>query len=145
MTFLTEEQTRTEIITLVRTAWELGPPTDTIPLAYEGVKFDKPTGADANGKALPWARVSVRIFGGSDSTLGGTRYGYSGMVTVEVYTADGDGYEAGGAAARIPHLALRGKQTPGGAWFFDVSTTGKGTDGPWLRMEVTANFRFEDG
>lgn len=144
---LTEEQARTEIVTLLRTAWELGPPTDTVPLFYDDVEFEKPTGVDANGRALPWARISVRFFGGEQETLGpagSRRFLNSGLVTLEVYTASGDGHTAGGPLARVGHLAFRGNQTSGGVWFTGVTTRTVGNDGPWTRRDVTADFRFED-
>ncbi len=115
---------------------------------YENVQGSgKPVGEGANGRVLPWARLSVRQLSEDQETLGAPgnrRYLNEGIATAEIYTPIGDGHTLGGQLARIGKLAWRGVSTSSGIWFYQVTSTEIGADKGWFRIDVTASFQHED-
>ncbi len=144
----TVEEARTEIIALFRTAWEANATSLAVPLVYENVTGSGiPEGEDANGRVLPWARLSVRQLVENQETLGAPgnrRFLNEGIATAEIYTAIGDGHTLGGELARIGKLAWRGTSTASGIWFTQVTSREIGADRGWFRIDVVANFNSED-
>ncbi len=143
----TQAEARTQIIALFRTAWLANGTSSPIPIVYDDVEGGKPNGEDANGRALPWVRISVRHLIEEQDTMGrpgNRRFLAEGIATVEIYTAPGDGHTLGDPLSRIAKLAFRGNSTSGGVWFPIVSPREIGMDGNWFRREVAATFKYED-
>jgi hypothetical protein len=144
----TVEEVRTDVIALFRTAWLANGTSAPVPIVYDNdANSAKPEGEDADGRALPWCRISIRNLSEDQDTLGAPgarRFLNEGLITVEIYTASGDGYTLGGVLARVAKLAFRGNSLASGAWFTQVTSTEKGLDGPWSRIDVTARVKSED-
>ena len=144
----TVAQARLEINELFRDAWIANGTSSSIPLVFENAQGSTPpSGTDANGRAKPWARVSIRHFTGEAETLGPVglkRFLYTGMVTVEIYTAIGDGWQVGDALCQVARAIFRGNSTASGVWFTEVGSLEIGRDTDWYRQDVTARFSYED-
>lgn len=142
----TQAEARKEIIDLFRAAWEANPTSAAVPLAFDDVEFTKPSGEDANGRALPWARISVRHFTEEQDTIGAPgnrRYLSEGEVTIEIYVAPGGGHQLGDTLSRIAKLPFRGSTL--GVWFpSPVRPREIGMDASWFRRDVVARFKYEE-
>lgn len=141
-------QARKEVIDLIRDAWLANGTSSGVALVFENAKGSAPpTGQDANGRALPWARISVRNLAGEEETLGpigAKRFLYSGLASLEIYTAIGDGMQVGDALAQVGVESMRGNSTASGVWFYQVGSSEVGLDGKHYRQDVVGRFRFED-
>lgn len=144
----TQAAARLEILELFEDAWLANGVSSSTPIVFENVKGSAPPeGRDANDRALNWVRASVRHLAGDNETLGPIgqkRFLYEGIVTVEIYTAQGDGTQVGDALAQVARSIFRGASTASGVWFFMVGATDLGVDSVWYRQDVTAKFKYED-
>lgn len=136
---LTFAQARDEMIAQVNTPWKLANPT--LPLLFDDRKGDKPTrGA--------WARVSIRHNRGEQETLAGPignrMFFRDGLITVEVYTPQGDGLSKADELAKICADAFEGKSTPNGVWFRRVRIREIGPDQAWYQVNVIAEFTYSE-
>jgi len=141
----TQTAARDAIIDTLRDAWLADPITVGIELQYDNVKADPP-GEDAAGNALPFARITVRHQISPQETIGGVgnrKHLTEGLVTVQVFTASGDGHTLPDQIAEILKAAMRNVRV-GDLWFFDVRVNEIGTDGPWFNQNVLGNFRYEE-
>lgn len=141
----TQAEARKEIIDLFRAAWLANPTSAVVPLAFDDVEFKKPSGEDANGRAHPWARISVRTQLEEQDTVSGVgnrRYLTEGQVTVEIYVAPGDGHTLGDTLSRIAKLPFRGSTS--GVWFTFTTPKEIGMDASWFRRDVVSRFQYEE-
>lgn len=151
MTTANLETARKEILGLVRAAWESAHPGVT--LLFENVRGEAPTSADSDHWAQPWARLSTRHFGGEQVSLadseGLARFEHSGVVTVQVFSPLGQGFEQGSpshdAMVQTVLDAVRGQRTTSGVTFYDPRPVdvGPNPDGPWYQTNVVAEFRYD--
>lgn len=130
-----------------RTAWLANVTSAPVPLFYDDVVGDIPSGQDAEGRALPWARLTARHNLGTQDSLGDVgnrRFLNSGLFTVQIFAPSGEGgifaRELAGIAAGI----LRGIRSENSVWIFDVTPQEIGADGPWFNVNVTATFRYQE-
>lgn len=142
----TQTEARDAINGAIRTAWLADAITDGIELQWDNVKADPPD-VDANGNALPYARVTVRHFDSTQETLGGPglrKHQTEGAVTVQIFTAVGDGHTLADSIVPILKAALRNVRI-GDLWFFDVRVNeiGQGSS-PWSQQNLIAGFRYTE-
>lgn len=138
-------QARDAINTAVRTPWLANPTSAPVMLAFDDVAFDKP-GADDNGRALPYAVVTVRHFEGGADTLGGVGVGkqlHEGQVVVQIFTSYGGGNALSDQLAEIAKKALQLGTIPDG-WFFGTKVNEIGQDGNYRLVHVIARFRYTE-
>lgn len=143
----TQTAARDIISGLVNAAWLADALSAGIVLLWADVIGDKPPAHDARGNAVPFARVAVRHFFGEQDTLsrvGTRRYLTGGMVQMQIFTPIGDGYALGDQLAEIVKRAFRVQPTTSQVWFFDITPTDLGTDGPWYFQSVEAKFRYQE-
>lgn len=130
---------RDEMLTLFSTAWQ----TTGHPVLFEDAPTDQ---RPADGS--PWARVSIRHAGGEQATLAGEtgmrRWRRTGTLFVQVFTPRGNGFALADSLGKVAAHAFQGKRTPGGVWFRDVSMREIGPDGPWMQVNVTAAFEYDE-
>lgn len=139
---MTVAQARDAVIELIDVAWKAGPPTDTVPMHYDNVVSDKPGGTTETD---PFARTTVRILSSPQSTQGRIRFLTSGTVTVQVFTAVGDGHTLSDSLVQVALDTLRGHVGDvDGLWFFNAVANEIGVDGPWFQTNVEAFFRFQE-
>lgn len=141
MTVANVTEARDEILTVFRTAWMAGSPSNTIPVLYPDV--DKPAPSEGH-----YARVSVQHTNGFKATLsnriGERRFRKVGFVTVQIFTVRGNGLVLSDQLAQIGKDAFEGARTPGGVIFRDVQTPEIGPDGIWFHRQVVANFEYDE-
>jgi hypothetical protein len=148
----TLSQARDQVLATFKAAWDVGPPSSTVQVIYDGVESDKPENA-----ATPWARVSVRhnpVQPGA-VTLGRApdgkrRYTRTGLVFVQLFTPLGDGLSLADQLATIARSAFEGVvTTPGNVIFRAVSVNEVGSEvgpekGGWFQTNVTAQFEYDE-
>jgi hypothetical protein len=143
----TATQARDAIMLLLRTAWTAtGAVTEEIPLHWDNVVTEKP-GEDEFGKALPWARVTVRHNTGAQDTLaaiGLRRFLSGGTVTVQIFTPFGDGHALSDQIVEVVRAAIRATPVVHTVWFHNTSVAEIGQDGPWFNVNVEAVFRYQE-
>ena len=141
----TQTVARDAIVDTINDAWLASGTTSAIELQFDNVKAD-PVGEDADGNALPYARVTVRHFTSEQETLGGVgsrKHQTEGAVTIQVFTPVGDGHTLADLIVEVLKTAMRNVRV-GDLWFFDVRVNEIGQDGPWFNQNVIAGFRYEE-
>lgn len=127
-----------EILTLFKTAWD----TTGHPALYENLAGEPPT------TPVPWARISLRHGTGGQTALSGAdgtrRYDRIGILTVQIFIANGKGLSEGYTLGKIVVDAFEGKTTPSQVWFRDVVNKEIGPDGEWFQFNVTAEFVYDE-
>lgn len=138
---------RDAVVLTILTAWQAGgAPSASVPMHYDNVKADKPGEDGTTTNAGPWARTTVRTTDSPQSTMGKRRrYLTEGTVTVQIFTAVGDGHALGDTLAQVVLDALRAVSgSPDTLWFFDATANEIGVDGPWFQINVGAIFRYQE-
>jgi hypothetical protein len=127
----------------INTAWLASGVTSAIALQWDDVKAD-PVEVDANGNALPWARVTVVHFNSTQEVLGGVgrrKHRTEGAVTVQVFTPEGDGRTLSDSIVAVLKPVFQNVRI-GDLWFFDVTANEGPQDGPWATDNLVASFRY---
>lgn len=126
------------ILKLFKDAWDL----TTWSVDYENVSGELPTGTD------PWARVTLRHFGGRNSSLAGAlgtqRFDRSGTLAVQIFVPTGEGLSEAFALAKIVADAYEGQSTTNGVWFRNVRVNEIGPDGDWFQVNVLVDFTYDE-
>lgn len=144
---LTVEEARDTALAVVHTAWTAsGAASEDVPLLFDNVKGDPPDLGTVAGRVDPYARASVRILVSDQSTQGRQRrYLSEGSLSVQIFTAPGDGWGLADQLSRVVVNALRGHAgTPDGLWFFEVGAFEVGQTGAWRQVNAEARFRFQE-
>lgn len=100
---------------------------------------------DRPPSAACWARVSI-AHGATEETLGfPKRHTRLGIVTVQVFADFRDqGLAIGEKLAIIARKAFEDRTTSGGVWFRNVQITDAGMSRPWVQLNVSAEFEYEE-
>ena len=144
---LTLTQARDAVFSVIDTAWKAsGAASELVPMHYDNVSADKPGESAQTTEAGPWGRTTVRVISSPQSTQGSQRrYLTEGIVTVQVFTAQGDGHALGDSLCAVVLDALRAHvPSSDGLWFFDAVANEIGQDGPWFQTNVGASFRYQE-
>lgn len=134
----TYAQARNEILAQFIGAWNV----TGYPCHYPDRPFTPPT------DATPWARITVRHSGGGQGSLAGAlgkvKWGRTGRVTVQIFTAPGTGLSTADDLAKLVANAFEGVATPRGVWFRNVHPVEVGPDGGWYQVNVLADFEYDE-
>lgn len=136
---LNREQARDEIASMLKEAADsLG--QDGLLVLWPDSNKDTPT------TKTPWARVDIvhqttsqRALAGADSQR---RYTSIGLVTVQIFTPAGDGLKLSDEYSSSLAQAYRGKTSPNGVWFRDVTCQEIGLSGVWYQVNLVATFEY---
>ncbi len=145
-----QEQARVEIVALFKTAWDAGGDSTGIEVLYQSDGRQPPdaeeTGED--GLSVPWARFSIRHGSGETRTVGNAagqqKETQEGILTCEIRVSLTQGLRQADKIAKIVKNAFRGQRTAGGATFKNVTSQERGRDGVWFRMDVLADFEYDE-
>lgn len=111
------------------------------------LRFDDTEGGAVQDEE--WARITIQhVPGGFDQrTLGPAgyrRFRRLGIVTIQVFTALGDGLTRADTLAQVLLTALQGATTAtGGVIFRNAGMSEVGRDGRWNQTNVTAEFEYD--
>lgn len=144
---LSTMQARDVVIGIIDAAWKASPMSSSVPMLYDNVKGDAPDDlTPSTTNAAPFARTTVRILVAPQSTQGARRrFLTTGIVSVQVFTAAGDGHAAGDALAQVIIDELRGHVgSAQGVWFYDVVPQEIGVQGAHFQINVSASFRYQE-
>ena len=130
---LTFTEARDEILTLFKSAWDIG--ASGIPLYYWDVPHDPPSADD-------WARITVRHATGGNDAIGNRLFFRTGLVTIQLFTKYGEGLTQNDTLAKVAVEAFQGQHTAGGVWFRNVRLNEIGIDGKWFNSNVLADFEY---
>jgi len=122
--------------------------TTAIARQYDDVRADQPTAVDAAGKPVPFIRMTVRHVDGGQDTMGNVgnrRFVSRGILTVQVFTAPGDGHKLSDTIVPIVRRAMQSLRSPNAVWLFDVSPPLEiGVTGAWFQVNVRGAFTYEE-
>mgnify|MGYP003671982083 CR=1 FL=1 len=139
---------RDTLIDALRTSWLASATTVNIELQFDNVRDDTPTGQDSEGRPLPFGRITMRHVGGDQETLGNVgarRFGSGGTVTVQIFTAPGDGHALSDVIAAEVRAAMQALRSPNGVWLNEISPPIEiGRTGTWFQVNVAASFSYEE-
>lgn len=134
----TYQQAKDEILGQFKTAWD----ATGHEARYENTAGDPPT------TVAPWARVSLRHFGGEQASLAGDsgtrRWERTGIVTVQIFVPTGEGLSEAYDLAKIVADAYEGQATASQVWFRNVRVNEVGPDGSWFQVNVIAEFIYDE-
>ena len=139
---------RNTLVGALRTAWLASGTTSAIELQYDNVRDDPPTGVDAEGRPLPFGRITMRHTGGTQETLGNVgarKFDSGGVVTMQIFTAPGDGHALSDVIVAEVRAAMQALRSPNGVWLSEISPPIEiGRTGTWFQVNVTATFAYEE-
>lgn len=110
-----------------------------------GVEYPDMPGSPPTVDKL-WARVTVKHATGAQTSLGGVgsrRFTATGFVWVQVFAPAGDGSTGARTAAQAIVNAYRDARNSN-VWFRNVMLVEMGGDGAFSRVDVKANFQYDD-
>lgn len=133
----TLDQANDDILAVLKTAW------DAVghPMQWPNVAFEKPSAPS------PWARATVHFAPGPQSLTGGlgtTRYERRGLLTVQIFTAPGEGTSSASMLAETLMTAYEGASTPNGVWFRNARADHVGPSEGWWQTNFRVDFVFEE-
>lgn len=151
MTAANQAAARNEVMALLNTAWLANGTSADVPLLWDNVSGNAPPKPDSTGKAEAgsWARAQMRHNVGGQVSLaddqGRRRWRRSGIITVEVYTPLGTGFDRlHDELVQIVKDAFEGKTTVSDIIFSDVAPREIGPDGPWFQSNVLIAFEYDE-
>ena len=143
----TYAEARDEIYGLFKTALEASP-WNTTRVIYPNVETDAldSTPDVATQDPDDWIRASVTHYAGRQTTIGGPlkRFERLGAFRAEIYVARSRGMTRADAIAKVVSDAFEGQNTSSGIWFRNVRMDEIGPDGIWFRVDVIADFRYDE-
>ncbi len=138
-----------QMYALFKVTWDADTPAvngSVIPQVF----YDGVTGGEPPHNAA-WARIQIRHIDAPQATLGDTttkrRFENTGVLLIEISAANETTSDKTLAQnlAKIAKSAFQGKTSANGAvWFRDVRVQEIGTVGPWYRLSVVAEFRYDE-
>lgn len=139
---------RDDMIGMVNTAWTaVGAPTENVTLLFGDVSGDEPN-SGSTYEIQPFGRATVQHFGGGQTSLsndtGSKTFTRTGLITVQIFTPAGDGYDLADAFAKVVLDAFEGKQSTNGVWFRNARLTEVGRSGAWTQTNVLVDFTYDE-
>lgn len=133
---------------MFKTAWDADPATTGLAVLYDNVPGEAPTGFDANGNPLGYARFMIRHATGSCISLadanGIHRYEHMGVLIVQTYTFTGSGITTPILVAEVVKNAFEGKSSPNNVRFRNARYNQIGTDGNHFEVDVLVDFEYDE-
>jgi len=144
---------RDDIMGVFLTAWTAGAleaqifyeDTGRAPLESSG-QADFEFDTNKGGNPRTWIYATVQHYTGRQTTIGNglRRFERTGAFRAEIYTARGTGLSLSDAACKVVADAFEGQKSPSGIWFRNVRMDEIGPDGVWFRVDVIAEFRYDE-
>jgi len=149
MTVASQKVARNEVMALFKAAWDANLTSAPIPILWDGINPLEPPqpASTAAAEARPWVRIEMRHNVGGQAGFGDgvRRYRRVGIITVEVFTPMGTGFDAlHDELVQIVKDAFEGKTTPSDVEFRDVSPKEVGPTGPWFQSDVNIAFEYDE-
>lgn len=133
------QQAVREILQVVNDAWALAAPG--LPILYQNMNTQLPA------TSTPWARVTLTHVTGNQRTINQPTqlYTQNGTLIVQVFVPTGQGIGSTVQANLVESMlkALRGKATPGGAFFMRVHAEEIGVSDHWFQTNVSAAWQYD--
>ena len=89
----------------------------------------------------------MKHFAGAQSSLGNanglSRYTRTGLLTIQLFTPQGDGLALADTISTAFEEGVRGKRTLNGVIYKNVSSQEIGIDGPWFQTNINADFEYD--
>jgi len=147
----TPEQARDQITRLVKDVIEAIEEAEDYGILYWPTQQEPPTQKDDDDNPPAWVQVVVRHLprGGQASLagdMGQVRVQRGGVAQVSIYYPSKD-KEASQNADRIGRKIETGiyfGRTDGNIWFRNIRYLDYGQSGPWIRIDVMADFQYDD-
>lgn len=144
----TQVQARDALFDAIEDALAADSITTSIVRQYDNVRSDTPSGVDAQGRPLPYIRTTVRGIDGAQDTMGDVgnrRFTSQGIVTVQIFTAPGDGHALSDTIVPVVRRAMQSLRSPNGVWLTNISPPIEvGVTGAWFQVNVRAFFTYEE-
>jgi hypothetical protein len=141
---LTRVQARDEILALVKGV------TDTITdllVVWDDTKQVAPDPAAAGDRPRTWVRATVQHLVSEQAALAGAdsqrMYTRRGLVTLQLFTPNGDGLVSNDTISTQLQEALQGISSPGGVWFRNARANEVGQTGPWFQSNILTDFEYD--
>lgn len=151
MVVANQKAARNEVMSLLNTAWEANATSKDIELRWHNIGNQPPPkpATTAKAEAAAWARAQMQHNSGGQVSLAGDgglrRYQRTGIITVEVYTPKGTGFDQlHDELIQIVKDTFEGKTTPSDIVFFNVTPREVGPDGPWFQSNVLIVFEYDE-
>ena len=130
---LTSEQAQDLIFSLVNTFWLADPITLAHPLHWEDVKADTPGEQGTTTQPEIYGLASLQYLARPQSTIAKQRYLTEAVLTVQVFTAPGDGWSKSMQIEKVITDGLRAHiGSSSGFWMFDIAPLRVGRTGASL-------------
>jgi hypothetical protein len=99
-----------------------------------------------DGAIPPFIIAEVTHYGGRQTTVGGPtkRFERTGAFRAQIYTPRATGLVDSDGIAKVVVDAFEGQKSPSGIWFRNVRMDEIGPDGIWFRVDVIADFRYDE-
>lgn len=137
----TMAQSRDDVLTLLKTAWDADPVASLLPLLYENIPAGQPT-VDAS-KA--WARATVLHGEGGQIAMGGDQnlHDREGILVVQLFVPLNYSMALLDGLKELIVSTFEGVTGSNGTTFITGSEiTNVGQDGQWHQENVSINFEF---
>ena len=135
----TYNQAVDDILDVFKTAWD----TTTWKALYPNVGGSLP-----DDETDPWARVTLQHTDGGQASLTGglgtTRWGRTGILTVQIFVPTGEGLSEARSLAKIVTDGFEGTSTTNGVWFRNARINEVGPDGDWFQTNVLIDFIYDE-
>ena len=138
------------MLTLFKEVWDADAPGITLDGSLPTVVYEAVGRVASPADDVPWARVTVRHTGGSQTSLAGDgprrKFDRFGIITVSVFhpVALARGLSVGYKLVSLARSAFEGKTTPGQIWFRDARIVEVGLSGSTYQWNASAEFRYEE-
>lgn len=133
-----------EILTVFKTVWD----TTGHFVDYPGVKYGGTNAKVPPDDSTAWARVTIQHTPGGPPSLSGANgqvlYNRQGLLTVQIFTAVGNGFGEGYQLAKTVADSFEGQDTPSAVWFRNLRMNEIGRTGDWLQVNVLVDFTYDE-
>ncbi len=137
----TMAQSRDDVLTLLKTAWDADPVASLLPLLYENI----PVGQPAADASHAWARATVLHGEGGQIAMGGAQnlHDREGILVVQLFVPLNYSMTLLDGLKELIVSTFEGATGLNGTTFITGSDiTSVGQDGQWHQENVSINFEF---
>jgi len=140
---------RTDMYSMLKTAWDAGASTSGKTLLYDNVTADVPQAeSGSTGDPDLWGSVRVEKNLSRVRSLRGDgglrRFRRVGFLVLEVYTPAGNGLLSADAVVKVVLDGLEGQTTANGVYFRNAQVREEGVSGPWFLTVITVDFEYDE-
>lgn len=134
-------ESRNDILTLLKTAWDADSEASLIEMIYTNVPQSQPINDDDH----PWARASIIHGAGGQIGMGGAQnlHDREGILVVQLFVPLNYVMSKLDALKELIISTFEGVTSPNGVRFGESRITKVGNDGNWYQENVAVDFTFE--